>query len=336
MKKKIAINGFGRIGRLVYRQLHFNNDIEVVAINDLTTPKELAYLLEYDSSHGRFCNGKITYGQDYISIDGKKIKIYAERNPENLPWKSHNIDLVVESTGLFLQYEKAYLHIKAGAKKVVLSAPSSSPNIKTIVYNVNHKILENNDEIISAASCTTNCLALPLSIIENEFGIVKGWMTTIHASTNDQRLLDLPHPKDPRRGRSALVNIIPASTGAAKAIGKVIPSLNNSLNGEAFRVPVSTGSVITCLLELKRNTSVEEINKVFIEKSKNNDSFSSTNTPIVSSDVIGITYGSLLDLKLTQIIEKDNKQLLKFVSWYDNENSYVSQFVRTTIYFLNL
>ena len=336
--KKIAINGFGRIGRLVFRQLYFMKDVEVVGINDLTTAQNLAYLLEYDSVHGKFMEGQISFDEKnhYLIVGKKKIKIFAERSPENLPWKKLDVDVVVESTGFFLTHEKAMQHINAGAKKVLLSAPSSSAEIKTIVYNVNHDILEKSDQIVSAASCTTNCLALPIHCIEKEFGIKEGWMTTVHAATNDQRLLDLPHNKDYRRGRSALVNIVPASTGAAKALGKVIPSLVGKLNGEAFRVPVASGSVITVVLRLKCNTTVEEVNNAFKKWTKNNNSFCHVLAPIVSSDILGSTYGSLIDLNLTQIVENEGEQIVKFVSWYDNENSYVSQYVRTLCHFADL
>lgn len=334
--KRVAINGFGRIGRLVYRQLHEIKDIEIVGINDLTTTKELAYLLEYDSSQGKFLTGKISYDNNHVIVDGKKIKIFSERNPKDLPWRQLKVDLVIESTGLFLQKEKAMLHIEAGAKKVLLSAPTGSPDIKTIVYNVNHKTLNSNDIIVSGASCTTNCLALPLNIIENNFGIEIGWMTTIHAATNDQRVLDLPHPKDPRRGRSAMANIIPAATGAATAIGKVIPTLKGKMYGAAFRVPIITGSVVNAVLKLKKNVSVNEVIDTFIKETENNRSVTVTNDPIVSTDTIGIKYGSVIDLELVAVIESGDSQMLKFVAWYDNENSYVSQYVRTLQYMLRI
>lgn len=334
--KKVAINGFGRIGRLVYRQLYNDKNIDVVAINDLTTTKELAYLLKYDSAQGRFLPGKISYDDDHVIVNGKKIKVFAERDPKNLPWKNLGVDLVVESTGLFLAKEKAELHIQAGAKKVLLSAPSGSPDIKTIVFGVNHKNLSAEDKIVSGASCTTNCLGLPLNIINNHFGVKMGWMSTIHAATNDQRVLDLPHPKDARRGRSAMANIIPAATGAAAAIGKVIPELNGKMDGAAFRVPVITGSVVNAVLLLNKKVTREEVNAAFIKECKGNESVNATEDPIVSSDLIGSKYGSIIDLELTKVVESGGQQMVKFVSWYDNENSYVSQYVRTLNYFIKL
>ena len=331
--KKIAINGFGRIGRMIFRQIFNSKDIEVVAINDLTTPSTLAYLLEFDSSQGRWMKDKISANGNNLCIDGKEIRIYAERNPNALPWGEKEVDVVVESTGLFLNEEKASMHINAGAKKVLLSAPATG-NIKTIVYNVNHKEINSNDKIISGASCTTNCLAPIVNILDKKFGVVKGWMSTVHAATNDQRVLDLPHNKDLRRGRSTLVNILPTSTGAAIAVGKVLPHLHGKLDGMAFRVPVVTGSIIDLTIELKRNVTITEINDT-IKKSESETVAYSTK-PIVSTDIIGETHGSIFDSLLTKIVESDGKQLVKVVSWYDNENSYVSQYVRTLRYFAKI
>ncbi len=331
--KKIAINGFGRIGRLVFRQIFDSEEVEVVAINDLTTPETLSYLLQHDSAQGSWNKGKISVEGNYLIVSGKKIKIYAERNPEKLPWKSLGIDVVVESTGLFLTKEKANMHLKAGAKKVLLSAPTKD-DIKTIVYGVNHEILDSEDKIVSGASCTTNCLAPMIHVLELNFGIIKGWMATIHSATNDQRVLDLPHHKDPRRGRSTLVNIIPTSTGAAIAVGKVIPHLNGKLDGVAYRVPTVTGSIVDLVVELKRNVTVDEVNKCY--KNAQSDILGYTDIPIVSTDIIGETHGSIIDSKMTKIVESDGKQLIKVVSWYDNENSYVSQYVRTLKYLAHL
>lgn len=325
--KKIAINGFGRIGRLVFRIIEEENDLEVVAINDLTDAKQLAYLLKYDTNH-RSYNNKIDYDEENLIVNGRKIKVFKEMDPVNLPWKDLEIDAVLECTGKFVELEKAMKHIEAGAKKVIISAPGKG-NMKTVVYNVNDDILDGTEQIISAASCTTNCLAPVLKVLDDNFGIEKGFMTTIHAYTNDQVNLDVAHKKDikERRGRACAMNIIPTSTGAAKAIGKVLPKLDGKLLGSAMRVPVSDGSLIDLTLELNRNTTIQEINKVF--KGNQNETIIYTEDPIVSSDIISSTYGAVVDGLLTNIVEYNSKQLVKVVAWYDNEMGYSYQMVRT-------
>ena len=331
---KVAINGFGRIGRLCFRLMEENPEFEVVAINDLTDAEQLAYLLKYDTNHRNYRIDEIHADGEYIVVGERRVKVYAEKDPALLPWKDLDIDVVFECTGLFTSEEKAMAHINAGAKHVIISAPAKG-DLKTIVYNVNHDTLTGDEQIISAASCTTNCLAPVLNVIEKNFGIEKGYMTTVHAYTNDQVTLDVAHPKgiNSRRGRACAANIVPASTGAASAIGKVIPSLEGKMQGTAMRVPVSTGSVVDLVLELKRNTSVEEINKVLKENS--NETLGYTEDPIVSSDVIGSLYGGVVDSLLTSINEVDGKQLVKIVAWYDNEMSYSSQMVRTAKYLMN-
>ncbi len=330
---RVAINGFGRIGRLVFRLMEEDSEFEVVAINDLTDAEQLAYLLKYDTNHRNYRVDDISFKDDSIIVGGRSIKVYAEKDPSVLPWGDLDIDVVFECTGRFTDKEKAMAHIEAGAKKVIISAPAKG-DLKTIVYNVNHDTLTGDEQIISAASCTTNCLAPVLDVIEKNFGIEKGYMTTVHAYTNDQVTLDVAHPKgiNSRRGRACAANIVPASTGAASAIGKVIPSLEGKMQGTAMRVPVSTGSVVDLVLELKRNTSVEEINKVLKENS--NETLGYTEDPIVSSDVIGSLYGGVVDSLLTSINEVDGKQLVKIVAWYDNEMSYSSQMVRTAKYLM--
>lgn len=328
--KKIAINGFGRIGRLTFRQLFGDKDIEIVAINDLTSPATLAHLLKYDSAHGPYKVDKITSESDAIIVDGKKIKIFAERDPKNLPWKDLNIDLVIESTGFFTSKEKAQVHIDAGAKKVIISAPAKG-DLKTIVYNVNHKTLAKKDQVISAASCTTNCLAPVVNVLQKEFGVVAGFMTTIHAFTNDQRTADAPH-SDLRRARAAGANIIPTTTGAASALGLVIPEVKGKLDGNSMRVPVLTGSVVDLVVTLKKPASVEKINQA-MKKSKN-ETLGYTEDPIVSSDIINETHGSIFDALSTK--QLPNSNMFKLVAWYDNEMSYVNQLVRTIKYFINL
>ncbi len=326
---KVAINGFGRIGRIAFREMILSEDFDIVAINDLTDAEELSYLLRYDTNHRSFHEDKITYENDEIIINNKKrIKVYAKKDPEELPWKELNIDLVLECTGLFTDYDNAYKHIKAGAKKVIISAPGKG-EMKTIVYNVNSDILDKSEEVISAASCTTNCLAPVLKVINDNNKIVKGFMTTVHAYTNDQATLDIAHKKGykQRRGRACAMNIVPASTGAAKAIGKVIPELKGKLDGTAFRVPVSDGSVIDVTLELKNKTSVEEINKLL--EDNQNETLKFTMDPIVSSDILGKKCGALVDGMLTNIVESNGKQLVKIVAWYDNELGYTCQMLRT-------
>lgn len=333
---KVAINGFGRIGRLAFREMITGNDFDVVAINDLTDAETLAYLLKYDTNHRSFHEDLITFENDELIINNRKrIKVYAEKDPINLPWEELGVDVVLECTGLFTKKEDAEKHIKAGAKKVIISAPGKG-YMKTIVYNVNSENLDGTETIISAASCTTNCLAPVLKIIEDNIGIVKGYMTTVHAYTNDQATLDIPHKKGilARRGRACAMNIVPASTGAATAIGKVIPSLNGKLDGNAFRVPVSDGSVIDVTLELKRNTTVEEINKLFIKNQ--NETLKITMDPVVSSDVIGKKIGALVDGLMTNVLESEGKQLVKIVAWYDNEMGYTAQMMRTAKKLMNI
>lgn len=332
---RIAINGFGRIGRLVFRLMEDDPSLEVVAINDLTNAGDLAYLLKYDTNHGNFMKDYISSDDDSIIIKDRRVKILSEKDPSKLPWKEMKIDLVFECTGLFTKYDDAYKHIEAGAKKVLISAPGKG-DMKTIVYNVNHEILNNNDVVVSAASCTTNCLAPVLKVLNDSFGIVKGAMTTVHAYTNDQAILDIAHKKgiNSRRGRACASNIVPTSTGAASAIGKVIPELDGKLDGFALRVPVSTGSVIDLSLELNKNVSVDEINKAFIDCQ--NETLGVTYDPVVSSDIIGSSLGSLVDAQLTNVIDVDGKQIVKVIAWYDNEMSYSNQMVRTAKYLLNL
>lgn len=333
MKKKIAINGFGRIGRLAYRELLNDPSLEVVAINDLTTPEELAYLVKYDSVHGRL-NEEVTVQNDELICKGIHTKIFSIKEAENLPWKDLGIDLVLECTGIYTSEEKAHKHIEAGAKHVLISAPAKG-NIKTIVYGVNHTELDGTEEIISAASCTTNCLAPVLNVIHQELEITSGFMTTIHAYTNDQVNLDVQHKKGymTRRGRACALNMIPSSTGAATAIGKVIKDLSGKLSGSAIRVPVGDGSMIDLTLTLKRKTTKEELNSLF--KQNTSDTLHYTEDPIVSSDVIGQTSGALVDGLLTEVLETDSNTLVKVVAWYDNELGYTSQMIRTMNYFLN-
>ena len=326
---KVAINGFGRIGRLAFRQIITGTDFDIVAINDLTGAEDLAYLLKYDTNHRRFHEDKISSVDNYLVINNvKKIPVYAEKDPSNLPWKDLDVDLVLECTGLFTKYEDAMKHIEAGAKKVLISAPGKG-EMKTVVYGVNDDVLDGSEQIVSAASCTTNCLAPVVHVLDKEFGIVKGYMSTIHAYTNDQVTLDIAHKKGfaSRRGRACAMNIIPASTGAASAIGKVLPNLAGKLNGVAYRVPVSDGSMIDLVLELSKNVTSEEVNQV-LERNAN-DTLKVTNDPIVSSDVIGMKCGSLVDMRLTTVLDVEGKQLVKVVAWYDNEMGYTSQMMKT-------
>lgn len=326
---KVAINGFGRIGRIAFRQMIVDADFDIVAINDLTGAEDLAYLLKYDTNHRSFHEDEITFEGDEIVICGKKrVKVYSEQDPANLPWGELGVDLVLECTGLFTSEEKAFAHLKAGAKKVLISAPAKG-DVKTVVYNVNHNIINSNDTIISGASCTTNCLAPVLDLINKEFGIEKGFMTTVHAYTNDQATLDIAHKKGikSRRGRACAANIVPATTGAASAIGLVIPDLLNKLDGNAVRVPVSDGSLIDVTLELKKNTSIEEINKVF--ENNKSETIDITMDPVVSSDILGKKLGALVDGLSTNVIEVNGKQLVKILAWYDNEYGYTAQMLRT-------
>ncbi len=335
MAVKVAINGFGRIGRLAFRLMFGNPDYEIVALNDLTDAETLSYLLKYDSAQGGYKQNSITYGDGEITVDGKTIKIYAERDPENLPWKKHDVDVVLECTGFFTSKEKAEKHIMAGAKKVVISAPAKG-DLKTIVYNVNHDVLDGSETVISGASCTTNCLAPVAKVLHDNFGIVKGFMTTVHAYTNDQSTLDTPHSKGikARRGRAAAANIVPASTGAAVAVGKVLPELNGKLDGMALRVPTITGSVVDIVLELEKNVTVEKVNDA-LEKAAN-ETLGFTYDPIVSTDIIGSHFGSLVDGLSTRILEVDGKQMVKIITWYDNEMSYTAQMVRTIKYLMTI
>ena len=328
---RVAINGFGRIGRLVFRIMEEDPNFEVVAINDLTDAEQLAYLLKYDTNHRNYRINEISHDEQNIIVGNRKVRVYSEKDPINLPWRELEIDEVFECTGFFTKKEAAMAHIDAGAKKVIISAPAKG-DLKTIVYNVNHKTLDGTEQIISAASCTTNCLAPVVDILNKEFGIEKGYMTTVHAYTNDQAILDVAHKKgiNSRRGRAGAANIVPSSTGAASALGLVIPELSGKLDGSALRVPTSTGSVIDLTLELKRNVTVEEINNAF--KSNVNETIGFTTDPIVSSDIIGSSLGSLVDGQLTSILEVDGKQLVKVVAWYDNEMSYSCQMVRTAKY----
>ena len=330
MAVKVAINGFGRIGRLALRQILKTDGIEVVAVNDLTPADMLVHLFKYDTTQGRF-NGTIEQKDEAFIVNGKEIKVFAKPNPEELPWKALGVDVVLECTGFFTSKDKAEAHIRAGARKVVISAPAGN-DMKTVVFNVNHHVLDGSETVISAASCTTNCLAPMAAVLQKQFGVVQGLMTTIHAYTGDQNTLDAPHRKgDKRRARAAACNIVPNSTGAAKAIGLVIPELNGKLDGSAQRVPVATGSLTELVSVLEKNVSKEEVNAAM--KAAANESFGYTEDEIVSSDVIGIEFGSLFDATQTRVQTVGDKQLVKTVAWYDNEMSYTCQLVRTLKYF---
>jgi glyceraldehyde 3-phosphate dehydrogenase len=330
---KVAINGFGRIGRLVFRQIYNMQGIDVVAINDLTSPAVLAHLLKYDSAQGRF-DQTVTHTENSIVVNGHEVKIYAQKDPAQIPWGTHNVDVVIESTGFFTDKDKAAAHITAGAKRVVISAPATG-DLKTVVFNVNHAILDGTETIISCASCTTNCLAPMAKVLDEKYGIITGLMSTIHAYTNDQNTLDAPHPKgDLRRARAAAANIVPNSTGAAKAIGLVLPNLKGKLDGGAQRIPVITGSVTELYSILGKDVTAEEVNAAM--KAASNESFGYNEDEIVSSDIVGTTFGSLFDATQTKVIKTGDKQLVKTVSWYDNEMSYVSQLVRTVRHFAGL
>src|ERR1700712_1194882 len=330
---KVAINGFGRIGRLVFRQIYDMEGIDVVAINDLTTPAVLAHLLKYDTAHGKF-ETEVKSTDNAIVVNGEEVKIYAQKDPSQIPWGEHNVDVVIESTGFFTDKAKAEAHISAGAKRVVISAPATG-DLKTVVFNVNHAILDGSETIISCASCTTNCLAPMAKVLNDTYGITTAIMTTIHAYTNDQNTLDAPHPKgDLRRARAASANIVPNSTGAAKAIGFVLPALKGKLDGSAQRVPTITGSLTELTVVLAKKTTVDEINAAM--KAAANESYGYTEDEIVSSDIIGTTYGSLFDATQTRVQTVGDVQLVRTVSWYDNEMSYVSQLVRTVHYFAGL
>ena len=321
---KIAINGFGRIGRLVFRLMEEDDFFDVVAINDLSTPEECAYLLKYDTNHRNY-DKEVSFDDNAIIVSGKKVRVTSCSDPSTLPWKELDIDMVFECTGRFTKEEEAMKHIIAGAKRVLVSAPCKG-NVKTIVYNVNDDIVDKEDKVVSAASCTTNCLAPVLKLLDDNYGVKKGFMTTIHAYTNDQVTLDVSHKKGfrSRRGRACAMNIVPTSTGAATAIGKVIPSLDGKLKGGAVRVPVSDGSLIDLTLELNKDVTIEDINNMFL----NNQSatIKATYDPVVSSDIIGSRCGALVDLSLTNIIDNN---FVKVVAWYDNEMGYSAQMVRT-------
>ncbi|MBS4761359.1 type I glyceraldehyde-3-phosphate dehydrogenase [Carnobacteriaceae bacterium zg-ZUI252] len=331
MTVKVGINGFGRIGRLAFRRIQDVEGIEVVAINDLTNANTLAHLLKYDSTQGRF-NGEVEVLEGAFRVNGKEVKVLANRNPEELPWGELGVDIVLECTGFFTSKEKAELHLKGGAKKVVISAPGGN-DVPTIVYNTNHTTLTGEETVISGASCTTNCLAPMAKALQDNFGVVEGLMTTIHAYTGDQNTLDAPHG-DLRRARAAAVNIVPNTTGAAKAIGLVIPELNGKLDGAAQRVPVPTGSLTELVTVLEKTVTAEEVNAAM--KAASNESFGYTEELLVSSDIVGITYGSLFDATQTKVMTVGDKQLVKTVSWYDNEMSYTAQLVRTLEYFAKL
>ncbi|CAD5900709.1 MAG: type I glyceraldehyde-3-phosphate dehydrogenase [Carnobacterium sp.] len=333
MTVKVGINGFGRIGRLAFRRIQEVEGIEVVAINDLTDSKMLAHLLKYDTTQGRF-NGDVEVHDGFFNVNGKEVKVLANRNPEELPWGDLGVEIVLECTGFFTSKEGAEKHLKGGAKRVVISAPGGN-DVPTIVYNTNHDILTGEETVISGASCTTNCLAPMADVLNKEFGIAEGLMTTIHAYTGDQMTLDGPHPGgDFRRARAAAENIVPNTTGAAKAIGLVIPELNGKLDGAAQRVPVATGSLTELVTILDKKVTVDEVNAAM--KAAANESYGYTADPIVSSDIIGMTYGSLFDETQTKVMSVGDNQLVKTVAWYDNEMSYTAQLVRTLEYFAKL
>ncbi|WP_411844396.1 type I glyceraldehyde-3-phosphate dehydrogenase [Salinicoccus sp. HZC-1] len=326
MMVRVAINGFGRIGRLAARVIQNYEDIEVVAVNDLTDDDFLAHLMKYDTTQGRF-EGELEQIEGGFKINGHEVKSFNQKDPAQLPWGDLDIDIVLECTGFFTDEEGARKHIEAGAKKVLVSAPGKG-NMKTIVYGVNEDVLDGSEEIVSAASCTTNCLAPVVKVLNDKFGLNHGLMTTIHAYTGDQNTLDAPHPKgDYRRARAAAMNIVPNSTGAAKAIGQVIPELDGKLDGGAQRVPVATGSLTEVTAVLDKNVTVDEVNEAM--KTAKNPSFGYNEDEIVSSDIIGISAGSLFDATQTRVMDVDGKQLVRAVAWYDNEMSYTSQLVRT-------
>ncbi|TCD45534.1 type I glyceraldehyde-3-phosphate dehydrogenase [Streptococcus sp. X16XC17] len=334
MVVKVGINGFGRIGRLAFRRIQNVEGVEVTRINDLTDPAMLAHLLKYDTTQGRF-DGSVEVKDGGFEVNGKFVKVSAEREPANIDWAADGVEIVLEATGFFTSKEKAEQHIhENGAKKVVITAPGGN-DVKTIVFNTNHDTLDGTETVISGASCTTNCLAPMAKALHDNFGVVEGMMTTIHAYTGDQMILDGPHRGgDLRRARAGAANIIPNSTGAAKAIGLVIPELNGKLDGAAQRVPVPTGSVTELFSILEKPVTAEEVNAAM--KAAANDSYGYTEDPIVSSDIVGISYGSLFDATQTKVLDVDGKQLVKTVAWYDNEMSYTSQLVRTLEYFAKI
>ena len=333
MAVKVAINGFGRIGRLAFRRIQEVEGLEVVAVNDLTDDDMLAHLLKYDTMQGRF-TGEVEVVDGGFRVNGKEVKSFSEPDASKLPWKDLNIDVVLECTGFYTDKDKAQAHIEAGAKKVLISAPATG-DLKTIVFNTNHQELDGSETVVSGASCTTNCLAPMAKALQDNFGIVEGLMTTIHAYTGDQMILDGPHRKgDLRRARAGAANIVPNSTGAAKAIGLVIPELNGKLDGSAQRVPTPTGSVTELVAVLEKNVTVDEVNAAM--KAAANESYGYTEDPIVSSDIVGMSFGSLFDATQTKVLDVDGKQLVKVVSWYDNEMSYTAQLVRTLEYFAKI
>lgn len=330
MSVKIAINGFGRIGRLAFRRLIEMENVEIIAVNDLTPVDMLVHLLKYDTTQGRF-QGIVKRQDNQMIVNGKTIQVLAQSNPKDLPWKELEIDVVLECTGFFASKEKSEAHLHAGARKVVISAPGGN-DVKTVVFNVNHDILDGTETVISAASCTTNCLAPMAKVLHEQFGIVQGLMTTVHAYTGDQNTLDAPHRKgDFRRARAAAENIVPNSTGAAKAIGLVIPELKGKLDGSAQRIPVATGSLTELVTVLSQPVTKEQVNEVM--QAATNESFGYTDEELVSSDIIGMSFGSLFDATQTRVLDVNGQQLVKTVAWYDNEMSYVSQLVRVVQYF---
>jgi glyceraldehyde 3-phosphate dehydrogenase len=335
MAVKVAINGFGRIGRLAFRLMFDSPEFEIVAINDLTDAETLAYLLKYDTAQGRYKTDSVEAIEGGIKVDGKELKIYAERDAKNLPWGDLGVDVVLECTGFYVSKEKSQAHIDAGAKKVVISAPAKG-DLKTVVFNVNDDVLDGSETVISGASCTTNCLAPVAKVLNDNFGLVKGFMTTIHAYTNDQNILDAPHAKpiSARRGRAGAANMVPTSTGAAVAVGLVLPELKGKLDGGAVRVPTVTGSCVDLVVELEKEVTVEAVNAAI--KAASNETLGYTEDPIVSSDTIGIQYGSLFDAGCTKVMTVDGKQLVKILTWYDNEMSYTAQLVRTCKKFVEL
>ena len=333
MTVKVGINGFGRIGRLAFRRIQQIEGLEVVAINDLTDANMLAHLLKYDTTQGRF-DGEVEVLDGAFKVNGKEVKVTSTPNPNEIPWGDLGVEIVLEATGFFTSKEKAELHLQGGAKRVVITAPGGD-DVPTVVFNTNHEILTGEETVISGASCTTNCLAPMADTLNKEFGIIEGLMTTIHAYTGDQNTLDAPHKGgDFRRARAAAENIIPNSTGAAKAIGLVIPELNGKLDGAAQRVPVATGSLTELVTVLNKEVTADEVNAAM--KAAADESYGYNEDEIVSSDIVGITYGSLFDATQTRVLTVGDKQLVKTVSWYDNEMSYTAQLVRTLEYFANL
>ena len=333
MTVKVGINGFGRIGRLAFRRIQEVEGLEVVAINDLTDANMLAHLLKYDTTQGRF-NGEVEVLEGAFKVNGNEVKVLSNPNPNEIPWGELGVDIVLEATGFFTSKEKAELHLQGGAKRVVITAPGGN-DVTTVVFNTNHEILTGEETVISGASCTTNCLAPMADALNKAFGVVEGLMTTIHAYTGDQNTLDAPHRGgDFRRARAAAENIIPNSTGAAKAIGLVIPELNGKLDGAAQRVPVATGSLTELVTILDKKVTVDEVHAVMKEAA--NESYGYNEDAIVSSDIVGMTYGSLYDATQTKVMTVGENQLVKTVAWYDNEMSYTAQLVRTLEYFANL